>query len=159
MAEMDRVMQLTEIQNEACELFRKKNADYGDAFATYGTVGILVRLGDKISRLQSITNRGINLVEDEKLRDTLIDLHNYAAMGIMLLDETSDRPESIDVNLSELVLEENKSTEEWEIKGSKENTYTRRRITNACDGSVINTCSCPSFIWCQTTPKTCKHID
>ena len=83
---MNRDEQLVKVQTEARELFRKKNADYGDAFATYGTVGVLVRLGDKIHRLQSITSRGINLVKDEKLRDTLLDLHNYAAMGIMLLD-------------------------------------------------------------------------
>ena len=30
----------------------------------------------------------ITLVDDESIRDTLIDLHNYAAMAIMLLDET-----------------------------------------------------------------------
>ena len=83
----DRVLQLETVQQEARELFRKKNADYGDAFATYGTVGVLVRLGDKIQRLQSITAKGVSLVEDEKMRDTLIDLHNYAAMAIMLLDE------------------------------------------------------------------------
>jgi len=82
-----RVAQLELIQDDAKELFRKKNQDYGDAFADYGTVGVLVRMGDKIRRFQSITNKGINLVEDEKLRDTLIDLHNYAAMGIMLIDE------------------------------------------------------------------------
>ena len=29
----------------------------------------------------------ITMVNDEKIRDTLIDLHNYAAMAIMLLDE------------------------------------------------------------------------
>ena len=83
----DRISQLEKIQNEAKELFSRKNADYGDAFMTYGIVGILVRLGDKIRRLQTITAKGINLVEDEKLRDTLIDLHNYAAMAIMLMDE------------------------------------------------------------------------
>ena len=83
----DRVAQLQKIQNEALELFRKKNADYGDAFATYGAVGVIVRMGDKISRLSSITNNGINLVDTESLRDTLIDLHNYSAMAIMLLDE------------------------------------------------------------------------
>ena len=44
-------------------------------------------MGDKIARLANITNKGINLVEDEKIRDTLIDLHNYAAMAIMLMDE------------------------------------------------------------------------
>ena len=44
-------------------------------------------MGDKISRLQSITNNGITLVNDEQMRDTLIDLHNYSAMAVMLLDE------------------------------------------------------------------------
>ena len=83
----DRVAQMEKVQNEARELFEKKNADYGDAFATYGTVGVIVRLGDKISRLSSISKTGVTLVQDEKIRDTLIDLHNYAAMAIMLLDE------------------------------------------------------------------------
>ena len=83
----DRVAQMEKVQREARELFKKKNADYGDAFATYGTVGVIVRLGDKISRLSSISKTGVTLIEDEKIRDTLIDLHNYAAMAIMLLDE------------------------------------------------------------------------
>ena len=84
---VDRVEQMTKIQEEAKSLFKRKNADYGDLFANYGTVGVLVRMGDKIQRLQSISNKGINLVKDESLRDTLIDLHNYAAMAILLLDE------------------------------------------------------------------------
>lgn len=82
-----RTKQLKDVQNEALELFEKKNADYGDAFATYGTIGVIVRLGDKINRLSSITKNSVHLVEDEKIRDTLIDLHNYAAMAVMLLDE------------------------------------------------------------------------
>lgn len=85
--ETSRTEQYLKVQNEALELFKKKNNDYGDAFATYGTVGIIVRLGDKISRLLSVTRNGINLVDSESLRDTLIDIHNYAAMGIMLIDE------------------------------------------------------------------------
>jgi hypothetical protein len=82
-----RVEQLNNIQNEAKELFRIKNSDYGDAFATYGPIGVLVRIGDKIQRCQSITSNGISLVNDEKLRDTLLDLHNYSAMAIMLIDK------------------------------------------------------------------------
>ena len=84
---MDRVEQLSKVQKEALELFRKKNADYGDSFATYGAVGVIVRMGDKISRLTSVTNNGVNLVNDESIRDTLIDLHNYSAMAVMLMDE------------------------------------------------------------------------
>ena len=82
-----RINQMSAVQNEALELFRKKNTDYGDAFATYGTVGVIVRMGDKIQRLISVSKKGVTLVDNESLRDTLIDLHNYAAMGIMLIDE------------------------------------------------------------------------
>lgn len=84
---MNRVEQLKTVQNEARLLFEKKNKDYGDAFANYGPVGVIVRMGDKINRLSSITNNGISLVDNESIRDTLIDLHNYSAMAIMLLDE------------------------------------------------------------------------
>jgi hypothetical protein len=83
----DRVLQMTKVQTEALELFKKKNADYGDAFAEYGVIGVLMRIEDKLKRSVSITKNGVNLVKDEKIRDTLIDLHNYAAMAIMLLDE------------------------------------------------------------------------
>ena len=88
---MDRLAQLTKVQTEARYLFEKKNKDYGDAFASYGPVGVLVRMGDKITRMQNITNSGITLVESEKLRDTLIDLHNYAAMAILLIDEKDSK--------------------------------------------------------------------
>ena len=84
---INRVEQMEKIQKECLELFKKKNQDYGDAFANYGIVGVLVRMGDKISRLQSITKNGITLINTESLRDTLIDLHNYSAMATMLLDE------------------------------------------------------------------------
>ena len=85
-----RITQMIDVQNEALELFKKKNTDYGDSFANYGSVGVIIRMGDKIKRLVSITNRGVNLVNNESLRDTLIDLHNYAAMAIMLIDENKD---------------------------------------------------------------------
>ncbi len=85
---MDRVEQLKKIQDEARELFSKKNADYGDAFATYGVIGILMRIQDKIQRCLTITKNNISLVDDESFKDTLLDLHNYAAMGLMLNEET-----------------------------------------------------------------------
>ena len=81
----DRVSQLKIIQQEALELFIKKNADYGDAFAKFGIIGILMRIEDKIQRSLTITKNEINLIESESLKDTLLDLHNYAAMGLMLI--------------------------------------------------------------------------
>jgi hypothetical protein len=84
---MNRIEQMNRIQSEAFSLFTKKNADYGDAFAKYGVIGVLMRIEDKLQRSMSITKNGVNLVNDEGMRDTLLDLHNYAAMAIMLMDE------------------------------------------------------------------------
>ena len=86
---MDRVEQMKQIQTNALELFRKKNIDYGDAFAKFGVIGVLMRIEDKIQRSLSITNNGVNLVNDEGIKDTLLDLHNYAAMALMLLNENN----------------------------------------------------------------------
>ena len=84
---MNRVEQMKKIQNEALVLFTKTNIDYGDAFAKYGVIGVLMRIEDKLQRSMSITKNGANLINDEGIRDTLIDLHNYSAMALMLLDE------------------------------------------------------------------------
>lgn len=84
---MNRVDQLKAVQNEALALFIKKNADYGDAFAKYGIIGVLMRMEDKLQRFMSISKSEITLVNDESLCDTLIDLHNYSAMALMLLRE------------------------------------------------------------------------
>ena len=87
---MNRVEQLETVQKDALELFKKKNTDYGDAFAKFGVIGVLMRIEDKIQRSLSISKKNITMVNDESIRDTLLDLHNYAAMAIMLLDENKD---------------------------------------------------------------------
>lgn len=74
------------VQDEGFELFKKKNQDYGNAFEEFGTIGILVRMNDKIKRAMNISDSQINLVDDESLRDTLIDLHNYCALAITMID-------------------------------------------------------------------------
>lgn len=84
---MNRVQQMEKVQKEALEIFKKKNKDYGDAFANFGTIGVLMRIEDKIQRSLSISKNKVNLVEDENIKDTLLDLHNYAAMALMLLNE------------------------------------------------------------------------
>ena len=87
---MNRVEQMKEIQEKALQLFTKKNIDYGDSFARLGVIGVLMRIEDKIQRSLSITKNGVNLVNDEGIKDTLLDLHNYAAMGLMLLEENKE---------------------------------------------------------------------
>ena len=88
---MDKVVVLKEIQDECRDIFAKKNKDYGDSFETHGIIGVLIRISDKISRATNITKNGVTLVSDETLRDTLLDLHNYAALGIMVLDSNKSK--------------------------------------------------------------------
>ena len=44
--ENERIVQFMEIQSDGLELFKKKNADYGDygdAFAQHGVIGVITR--------------------------------------------------------------------------------------------------------------------
>jgi len=140
---MQRGAQLTSVQAEAHELFESKNKDYGDAFARYGPVGVLVRLGDKLARLQHITQNGIAIrVEDESVRDTLLDLHNYSAMAIMLIDEEKPTP------LRAWRL----PTGVVQLDGTNEVIVREKRDGN---GKLQKECSCWSF----TKEKFCIHTE
>ena len=113
---MDRVSQYKAVQNEAISLFKKKNQDYGDAFAHFGPVGVIVRMGDKINRLSSITKSSVSLVKTESIRDTLIDLHNYAAMAVMLMDEekiTKEKTNKYDDEFIKNNIDKSTNNEEW----------------------------------------------
>ena len=164
----NRVQQLSKVQNEALELFKKKNHDYGDAFADYDVVGVLVRLGDKVKRCQSISKTGIQLVNGEKMRDTLIDMHNYAAMAIMLMDEKNNNGETDNMddelvlqdNMEEMVDNKNKGYKllgKWEIQGDSNKKYIREHYYCYSSHKFIQTCTCPSYIY--SGKKTCKHIE
>lgn len=77
------------------ETYKKKNRDYGDAFGVSldkrGIVAALVRMEDKMGRLDSLKDRD-PLVKDESLQDTLLDLANYAIMTAMWLERKSEEP-------------------------------------------------------------------
>jgi len=79
------------VQEAGRQLFEKKNADYGDAFAIHGVIGVLIRMQDKIARYMNIFSKSsisTPKVPTETLIDTLIDLNNYSGMAIMLLYST-----------------------------------------------------------------------
>jgi hypothetical protein len=63
----------------------RKNNDYGDAayqgYKKYGPAYFLVQLHNKLSRLESLTiNNKTQMVKDESIDDTLLDMANYAVM-------------------------------------------------------------------------------
>ena len=73
-----------EIVEEMKDIHKKKNADYGNnfhkRFEKWGFLTALLRLSDKMERLENIYEKGDIQVKDESVYDTLIDLANYAVM-------------------------------------------------------------------------------
>ena len=84
----------TERHSDICKeinaLYARKNHDYGDSFhQTFTEEGMAmprIRLGDKLARFKNLTRSNAQMVSDESIRDTLIDLANYAIMTVMELD-------------------------------------------------------------------------
>lgn len=78
-------------------LYEKKNHDYGDSFhrawLDEGYAMARIRLSDKMNRFKNLTlkdsENDLPLIQDESIRDTLLDLANYAIMTIMELDASS----------------------------------------------------------------------
>jgi hypothetical protein len=86
------------------KIFSDKNVDYGDSFKEDGVVGLVIRLGDKLKRLKTISDDGhVIQVTDEGLWDTLLDIANYSAMGLMLLKEKVDAEAGCRGDKSELL--------------------------------------------------------
>ncbi|MCL5114981.1 MAG: nucleotide modification associated domain-containing protein [Candidatus Marsarchaeota archaeon] len=68
----------------------KKDADYGHSnIQKFGIVGIVVRLSDKVERINNIFGKNPK-VKGERVQDNLIDIINYATYGEMLCDSAWD---------------------------------------------------------------------
>ena len=81
-----------EITKEMADLYKRKNADYGNSFSKiYGEFGLqstAIRLQDKVNRLKIFSNPNYKMkVSDESIRDTLMDIANYSIMTIMELEK------------------------------------------------------------------------
>lgn len=71
--------------------YKAKNHDYGDSWAKsideWGSAAAMVRMSDKWNRINTLVkNGGENLVCDEKIRDTCLDLANYLVMFVLEMD-------------------------------------------------------------------------
>lgn len=88
---MDNIDLHRKICGELNALYERKNADYGDSFhLSFQEEGMAmprIRLGDKFNRFKILTRlKEGPMVNDESIRDTLIDLANYAIMTVMEID-------------------------------------------------------------------------
>lgn len=84
------VKEFNRITDEMTAIYVRKNADYGNSFdKSLDEDGLLVskiRLGDKYLRFCQLIKQE-SQVKDESIRDTLIDMANYAIMTVMWMDD------------------------------------------------------------------------
>jgi uncharacterized protein YcgL (UPF0745 family) len=80
--------------NEIHQLYVDKNHDYGDSAAKmykeFGLMSIVYRLQDKVNRLKVLANEDAR-VKNESIRDTLMDISNYSAIGIVEHDKLVEK--------------------------------------------------------------------
>ena len=93
----------TQFHEDCCSILKKKNADYtGDnsdpfknfkrceSFDVTTAKGILVRMNDKMGRIEALTS-GHHPKVAESLRDTCLDLSNYAAILSAWIDSQTQK--------------------------------------------------------------------
>lgn len=90
--EYDReVRRFKELTAKMYETFKKKRNDYGpstrETWEKYGPISMLVRMDDKMNRFKNLAMGDTKqLVKDESVKDTLLDLANYALITILELE-------------------------------------------------------------------------
>ena len=74
------------------EILVKKQRDYGpENIKRFGRRGLIVRMHDKVARLENLTSTGA-APNNESIADNILDVIGYAAIGIMWEDEEFLRP-------------------------------------------------------------------
>ena len=77
------------ILNGLEQTYKDKNNDYGnsvaDTYEKFGCVSFLVRITDKYNRLLTLCNPNApeQMVKDEKIDDTILDLANYCLLWLV----------------------------------------------------------------------------
>lgn len=86
----DNVQSFMDITTNMAKTYAAKNHDYGNSFEQscnkFGIIASVVRLGDKMNRIESLAIKKAE-VKDESIKDTLLDLANYAIMTVMWLNQ------------------------------------------------------------------------
>jgi len=89
MKENKRVIMHQQVCSRLTKIYEDKNSDYGDSFVKVREEfpnAILIRLSDKLNRLKTLYSGKEQMVQDESVIDTLLDLANYCIMEIIEIE-------------------------------------------------------------------------
>ena len=90
----DLLFSMYEIQDELADILIAKHEDYGPkniSNAPGGPLnGLNVRMYDKLARLDNLLSNN-KTPKNESLRDTFIDIANYAIIGLLVIDGKWDK--------------------------------------------------------------------
>ncbi len=86
------------VLRELHDIYLAKNADYGDSFAAlyteFGPTYAVAHIVEKTARIRALLKRTAN-VSGESMRDSLIDLANYAILTVMEIDKGTEEHHTI----------------------------------------------------------------
>lgn len=86
------------VLQELHDTYLRKNADYGDSFAAlcaeFGPAYAIAHIVEKTARIRALLKHTAN-VSGESMRDSLMDLANYAILTVMEIDRGSEEHHTI----------------------------------------------------------------
>lgn len=87
-------------------LYSRKSHDYGDSFGNqwkeFGILSAVIRMSDKLNRVKTLM-REERQVNDESMKDTLLDLASYAIMSVIELENDQENEARADGGQKECV--------------------------------------------------------
>jgi len=94
MSKEENQIRFSNVLDDAKRIRWEKYQQYGDCYSALGSIGLIARISDKISRIVNIYKNKFNKEKidfsAESVRDNLIDIINYCAMAIMVIEEEQD---------------------------------------------------------------------
>lgn len=105
----DFIVRMLVKSDDVIKLVMAKNADYGDAWQRFDIFTPLVRLNDKLLRVQTLSGGKQALVAGEKIEDTIVDIVGYGLLELLKLHQEE---EVVQVTPEETIIQNLPDTEE-----------------------------------------------
>lgn len=82
---------IQKVGEDVVSIVQRKNRDYGNSFEEifrkYGMVSLLIRLHDKLNRLENLSLRGLEPQTGESVEDTLRDIAGYSLLALAIAEK------------------------------------------------------------------------